>query len=429
MINVKLPIIEAKNISKRFKIPHQKETSLKGTILNIWKKKTYEIFYALKNVSFSINEGEFIGIIGKNGSGKSTLLKIIAGIYQPDSGKVTIRGKISPFLELGVGFNGELSGRENIYLYGAVLGLSKKQINAKYNEIVEFAELEKFIDTKMKNYSSGMYVRLAFSVAIQADAPILLIDEVLAVGDINFQKKCFNIFNEYKKNNKTVILVSHDLKSIEEWCDKVLFVKDSQVEYINSVHEAIEKYENSMNMNNKDKLNKKIKKEIKFEKSERFKRRSSIGRIQNNKAEITSVKLLNKDGKEIKEVTFGERVILRVFIEIHKNISTLLYGYHIRDENDKDIIYSDSIINNKDLKSLKKGDKYIIDWDFNMNLNEGNYHILNVLSSPAKSESSDFSHCDLIPNALSFKVNNKENVKIYGFAHLEDEVNITKIKD
>ena len=219
------PIIEVKNVSKRFVIPHHKTNSLKLSIINFWKKKKYETFYALKNISFSLNTGDFFGIIGKNGSGKSTLLKIIAGIYQPTHGKVIVRGDISPFLELGIGFNSELSGRDNIYLNGAVLGLTKQEIDKKFEKIVDFAGLYRFIDQKLKNYSSGMRVRLAFSVAIQTDASILLVDEVLAVGDADFQKKCFGVFEELKKKGKTVVFVSHNINAVKRFCDKAILIE------------------------------------------------------------------------------------------------------------------------------------------------------------------------------------------------------------
>jgi len=235
-------VIDLKNISKKFMIPHERVNSLKSTVLNFWKNRNYETFYALKDISFSVNEGEFLGIIGRNGSGKSTLLKILAGIYEPDGGIISVREQISPFLELGVGFNGELSGRDNIYLYGSVLGLTRKQIDQKFDEIVSFAELEKFIDLKMKNYSSGMFVRLAFSVAIQADAPILLVDEVLAVGDIDFRQKCFRVFESHKKEGKTVVLISHDPEWIKRFCDRTILLKNGEMSFCGDTGQAVDLY-------------------------------------------------------------------------------------------------------------------------------------------------------------------------------------------
>lgn len=234
--------IVVKNLSKRFSIPHEKISTLKGAFVNFYKKKDYEIFEALSDVSFEVKEGEFFGIIGKNGSGKSTLLKILAGIYVADKGSVKIEGRISPFLELGIGFNPELSGRDNIYLNGTVLGLTKKQIDEKFDSIVAFSELERFIDQKLKNYSSGMSVRLAFSVAIHANRDILLMDEVLAVGDANFQQKCINEFMKYKKEGKTVVLVTHDVGVVEKYCDRAMLLREGKISKIGDIKEVVEEY-------------------------------------------------------------------------------------------------------------------------------------------------------------------------------------------
>jgi len=235
-------VIEVHNVSKRFVIPHEKESTLKGAFVHLFCKKNYEIFDALKDISFEIKKGEFFGIIGRNGSGKSTLLKVLAGIYTPDSGSVKIDGRISPFLELGIGFNPELSGRDNIYLNGTVLGLTKKQIDEKFDSIVAFSELERFIDQKLKNYSSGMSVRLAFSVAIHANRDILLMDEVLAVGDMNFQQKCLNKFEEYKAQGKTVILVSHDVGKIEQYCDEAMLINNGKIIKLGEPKDVVEEY-------------------------------------------------------------------------------------------------------------------------------------------------------------------------------------------
>jgi ABC-2 type transport system ATP-binding protein len=240
--------IEVKSVSKHFKLPHERKNSLKQHFVGLFSKKLgYEKFEALKDISFTVNEGDFFGIVGRNGSGKSTLLKIISGIYQPSSGSVKINGTLTPFIELGIGFNPELTGRENVYLNGSILGLSKKQIDALYSKIVEFAELEKFMDQKLKNYSSGMQVRLAFSIAIRAQNNILLLDEVLAVGDINFQKKCFNYFQELKRQKKTVIFVTHDMNSVKEYCNKAVLINDSRIVPTTDINDVLEKYMDIMN--------------------------------------------------------------------------------------------------------------------------------------------------------------------------------------
>lgn len=239
------PVIQVKNLSKSFIIPHQRHDSLVEYLSHPGRifKPSGEKFTVLKDIDLDVYPGDFLGIMGRNGSGKSTLLKILAGIYSPTSGSVKVRGKMVPFLELGVGFNSELSGRENVFLNGIILGLSRSFLNEKYNEIVKFAELEKFMDMPLKNYSSGMQVRLAFSIAIMADADVYILDEVLAVGDIEFQKKCFNIFREYKKKKKTIILVTHSSASVKDFCNRAAFLKDGRLHFYDSIDDVIKAYE------------------------------------------------------------------------------------------------------------------------------------------------------------------------------------------
>lgn len=283
-IQKKIVALSVQNISKSFRVPHEKISTLRSAFTNIFKKKSHDVLHALKDVSFEIKKGEFFGIIGRNGSGKSTLLKILAGVYTADSGSIEINGAISPFLELGIGFNPELSGRDNIYLNATVLGLTKKQIDEKFDSIVAFSELERFIDQKLKNYSSGMHVRLAFSVSIHANRDILLMDEVLAVGDALFQVKCMRELHRYRKENKTVILVSHDLSAIEQYCDRALLLREGSVIstgdarkvsqiYRNQTAEDSEKGQVALVRNDSEKKNSKAKiTEISFEDPELGKR-------------------------------------------------------------------------------------------------------------------------------------------------------------
>jgi ABC-2 type transport system ATP-binding protein len=223
--------IRVDHVTKTFRLPHEKQTSLKGALINKLRGggRSYETQQVLKEVSFEIKRGEFFGIVGRNGSGKSTLLKILAGIYMPTGGHVQVNGRLTPFIELGVGFNPELTGRENVFLNGALLGFNRRDVAAMYDDIVEFAELEKFMDQKLKNYSSGMQVRLAFSIAIRARSDILLIDEVLAVGDASFQQKCYDYFYQLKRNKQTVVLVTHDMSAVRDFCDRAILIHDGHL--------------------------------------------------------------------------------------------------------------------------------------------------------------------------------------------------------
>ncbi|HSW66037.1 MAG TPA: ABC transporter ATP-binding protein [Bacillota bacterium] len=222
--------IKVAHVYKSFKLPHEKQSSIKGSLLHFaQRKRGYEQQHVLDDIDFEVKKGEFFGIVGRNGSGKSTLLKLLAGIYTPNKGDVQVCGKLTPFIELGVGFNPELTGRENVFLNGALLGFSHKEMNAMYDDIVSFAEIEKFMDQKLKNYSSGMQVRLAFSIAIKAQSDVLLIDEVLAVGDAAFQRKCFEHFMLLKKNKQTVVLVTHDMGAVRQYCDKAIMIDKGRI--------------------------------------------------------------------------------------------------------------------------------------------------------------------------------------------------------
>lgn len=222
--------ISVKNLHKSFKLPTEQAFGLKQTIFNRLRGvKGYTEQKVLKGLNFEIKKGEFVGIIGRNGSGKSTLLKILAGIYYPNKGDIIINGNLIPFIELGVGFNPELTGRENVYLNGALLGFSNEEMDTMYDDIWKFAELEQFQDQKLKNYSSGMQVRLAFSIAIRAHGNILLLDEVLAVGDAAFQQKCNEYFKSLKDQNQTVILVTHSMENVTKFCTRGILIENGEI--------------------------------------------------------------------------------------------------------------------------------------------------------------------------------------------------------
>lgn len=238
--------VHVQGVSKKFRLYHERNQTLKAAIMRR-RTAVFDDFWALRNVSFDVPRGSTFGLIGSNGSGKSTLLKCLARIYTPDSGTITYNGKMAAMLEVGSGFHHELSGRENVYLNGSILGMSRKEIDRKFDEIVDFSGVEQFIDQPVKNYSSGMYVRLGFAIAINVDPEILVVDEVLAVGDAEFQAKCFDKFAEFRRLGKTVILVSHSMDSIRSMCDHAAWLSHGELKAVGEASSTIAAYEASLN--------------------------------------------------------------------------------------------------------------------------------------------------------------------------------------
>ena len=231
------------DISKKFRIPHEKKTTVFQNIVGLVKRQfDYEELWALKDVSFEVKKGEALGIIGRNGSGKSTLLKILANVLYPDSGSVALNGKVASFLELGVGFQPELTAKENVYIYSSILGLKRKHVDRIYDDIFDFAELKKFENMKLKNFSSGMYLRLAFSTAVHATPDTFLIDEVFAVGDESFQKKCRDKMNQFKAEGKTIVFVSHDLDTVKELCQRSVLLNEGRIVTMGDTEKVINDY-------------------------------------------------------------------------------------------------------------------------------------------------------------------------------------------
>ena len=319
--------IVAKNLSKQFRIPHERKITVYQHIAGIFHggSFSYEVFDALSDISFTIKHGETFGIIGPNGSGKSTLLKILAGVLYPDSGSVQVNGKIAPFLELGVGFHPDLSAKENIYLYGAIMGLSKREIASKYDEILEFAELERFESMKLKNFSTGMTVRLAFSTAIQTDPNILLVDEVLSVGDESFQRKCSEKINEFRKDGKTIVLVSHGLGTVTQLCERSILLDHGKVnsegysenvvnDYRIGIYEQLKRKEQAeKNRESSDQI-------IAGMDQESDQIRSGVGSSEKNpvtrwgshEIEITNVKIFDESGVERSFFKTGEKIQIQL---------------------------------------------------------------------------------------------------------------------
>lgn len=354
------PAIIVDNISKSFRLPHERHSSLKQSALSFRGRKSYETQQVLKDISFTINHGDFFGIVGRNGSGKSTLLKLLAGIYVPDKGGVHVRGSLAPFIELGVGFNPELTGRDNVYLNGTLLGFNHKQIDKMYNEIVEFAELEKFMDQKLKNYSSGMQVRLAFSIAIRARSDILLIDEVLAVGDANFQRKCFEYFHQLKRDKQTVVFVTHDMDAVNRYCNKAILLNEGDIAESGDVETVIIKY-NQLNM-------------LSLDRQRSQQAESKVQRDGTGDAIMTKIETYKK-GEVTTAFAPNDEIEIRIDVEVKNPLDNPVIGLNFRNPADVFVFGTNTYVEKIDLTHLKPGDSISLSCKFENIYHDDSYRI------------------------------------------------------
>jgi ABC-2 type transport system ATP-binding protein len=376
---IKEPAIIVSNVTKSFKIPIEPASGMKQKLINTLKRrKGYRDFMPLNDVSFTVEEGDFFGIVGRNGSGKSTLLKTIAGIYNPNSGGVSVNGKLVPFIELGVGFNPELTGRENIFLNGALLGFSRDEIRLMYDDIVDFAELRDFMEESLKNYSSGMQVRLAFSIAIRARGDILLLDEVLAVGDEAFQQKCYNYFTRLKEEHRTIILVTHSMDIVKRFCDRALLLDAGKVKSIGSPDEIARQYTlDNFNSETKD-VDPSVETETKTLNED----------VKSLDVKFKSKKMLSPSSV----LEFSVDYILNKDIDVDIGISIIYQNISIIEHNTQDI-------------KLKNGTEKLHSISYSLpleNLNPGRYGI-----TAAIFEKKDFKLIGFTPNSFSFIIEDR----------------------
>lgn len=383
--------IEVRSLVKAFKLPHKEIKSLKQLFINIGKHGGSDTRRVLNDISFSIKEGEFFGIVGRNGSGKSTLLKLLAGVYMPTEGTIKINGHLTPFIELGVGFNPELSGKDNVYLNGALLGFSRKQITAMYEEIVSFAELDEFMDVKLKNYSSGMQVRLAFSIAIKAESDILLIDEVLAVGDALFQQKCFNYFKELKRKKKTVVFVSHDIGALQEYCDSGVLIEDGHIIAAGKIDYVTNEYIDVLNKKEVASGEKEAEKASKIDKNEWGTKEAVVASIKTHTRASTVKKLVYNDK--------DEHIYVTVQYKATAPVDQPIYGITIKDASGTHIFQSNTHWNKQKTKSLKAGQTATAVWKIPNYFNTGNYSI-----APAVASSDAVTMYNWVEDMATFKV-------------------------
>jgi ABC-2 type transport system ATP-binding protein len=337
-------VVSVDHVYKDFILPHERTDSIKGLVTNAFKKKDKEkdTQHALRDIHFDIKKGEFFGIVGRNGSGKSTLLKILAGIYQPTKGSISVKGKLVPFIELGVGFNAELTGRENIYLNGAMLGFTRKEIDAMYHDIVSFAELENFMDQKLKNYSSGMQVRLAFSMATRSEADILLVDEVLAVGDADFQRKCFDYFRTLKKNHKTVVFVTHDMNAVREYCERAILIEDSKTVLEGKASAVANAYTRMFSESRKGTDNKNAKDMFRW----------GDGAVTYTNLKLSSKKVTDED----------DSLTITLTAQAKEDVTNPVFGFLVKTASGTQVLGTNSQLKAKRVKELKAGQKIDIVW-------------------------------------------------------------------
>lgn len=380
-------VIDVKNITKKFRIYFDKGSQLKEKLL-FRKRSRFEEREVLKGISFQVRRGEAVGLIGHNGCGKSTTLKLLTKIMYADSGEIVMKGRVSSLIELGAGFHPDMSGRENIYTNASIFGLTKKEVDERFNKIVEFSELEEFIDNPVRTYSSGMYMRLAFSVAINVNADILLIDEILAVGDTNFQTKCFNRLRELKSHGMTIIIVTHDLSTIEKFCDRAIWLNDGLIVHEGRSDEVVDAYFSFMN-------DKKIEHEIKTEPEQEITPDEipepeppeeipednggidySANRFGLKYIEIKKAEMLNHEKKDLRIFRTDEKLIIKIHYHINRKLEEYVFGFGFYDLDGK-CLYG----NNTQLDRMKinpeKNDGIISVEIENLPLLAGKY-ILNV---------------------------------------------------
>ncbi|HLI59517.1 MAG TPA: ABC transporter ATP-binding protein [Solirubrobacteraceae bacterium] len=350
-----LPAVAARSVSKTFMVPEEQVHTLKERAMHPRRRIRSRTYHALNDVTFEVARGEFFGIAGRNGSGKSTMLKCLAGIYRAD-GDIWVRGRVSTFIELGVGFNLDLAARDNVIVNGIMMGLTPREARRRYDEVIDFAELREFEDLKLKNYSSGMHVRLAFSVAIQVDADILMIDEVLAVGDASFQQKCFDVFNDMRDRGKTIIFVTHDMASLQRFCHRALLLERGRAVYIGEPHEVADRYL-----------------ELNFGRSAEAISGQSLDHVGDGQAKIAEVWFEDVAGERLSAVPQGSRVSLKArvtfFVDVEDPAATVQF---LNDEH-RAVLVATTGVDNERSGHFRAGEEAIFGFTFENVFAPGRY--------------------------------------------------------
>ena len=399
-----LPALAAQNVCKTFRVPEQRVHTLKERALHPRRRTSYQSFKALENVSFAIEEGEFFGIAGRNGSGKSTLLKCLAGIYAAE-GRIWRRGRMSTLIELGVGFNPDLAARDNVILNGIMMGLSPKEARSRYAEVIEFAELEEFQDLKLKNYSSGMHVRLAFAVAIQVDADILLVDEILAVGDAAFQQKCFDVFNRLRDEGKTIVFVTHDMGSMKRFCHRAMLLERGAMIEIGEPEVIADRYL-----------------EINFGRDQQA-GGADAAHTGSGDARVAELWVEDAAGQRLAAVPQGDRITLRARVRFMVGVVDPQASVYVNNEEHKAVLVASTAHVREDTGRFAAGEEAVFSFTFENILAPGRY-------SPVVSLTADGLGLDVIDrfeSGFSFVVTGADSLG--GLVDLPVEVGVERSGD
>jgi len=357
-MNRRATAVGVAGVSKTFRIPRQHVMAFKERAMHPFRRVPFTDLHALKNVSLKIEQGEFFGIAGRNGSGKSTLLKCMAGVYRVDSGEITVAGRLVPFIELGVGFNQEMTALDNVVINGVMMGMSPREAQRRFDAVIEFAELEGFLDLKLKNYSSGMQVRLAFALMVQADADVLLIDEVLAVGDAAFQQKCFDAFHDLRDRGKTVVLVTHDMQMIERFCQRALLLQHGSVVDIGEPAAVARRYL-----------------ELNFEESEQATVTAARPGDVSHGVAIGDVWIEDRDGRRVDSIGQGDPLVIRAEIEALEHIDDPEVGVTIHNDEGAVVFGTSTRQLGREEPAFEPGDRFSVRIALRNDLQPARYYV------------------------------------------------------